>query len=302
MPTASTKLFVTGVAGRLGRAIVKEAAAQGIAIVGIDQKPFPSDTPLPDGIETHVASFTDRDVLAKLMAGCDGVIHTAGPNGEQVGKASLELFMQVNVTALAVLLEVATELGVSAVAVSSTMEVLIGRAWARSGIAVLDDDTPAQADSPYALSRRTAETLCTEYHKMTGLSTVSLRYMAFGYRGDDDLGPNLLARSLTAADVARANLLAATNTNLVGEVINIGPDTPLTNADLFEAQKDPEAVIERYWPGSVATLDQLGIKLRPENFWPVTRIRRAKQLLGWTPQTTFTTWLTSKGWTPPSDV
>lgn len=297
-----TKLFVTGVAGRLGRAIVKEAAVQGIAIVGIDQKPFPSDTPLPSSIETHVASFTDRDVLTKLMAGCDGVIHTAGPNGEQVGKAPLELFMQVNVTALAVLLEVATELGVGAVAVSSTMEVLIGRAWARSGMAVLDDDSPAQSDSPYALSRRTAETLVTEYHKMTGLSTVSLRYVAFGYRGDDDLGANLLARSLTAADVARANLLAATNTNLAGEVVNIGPETPLTNADIVEALKNPAAVLERYWPGSTAILEQLDTKLRPENFWPITRIRRANQLLGWKPQTTFTTWLTSKGWTPPSNV
>lgn len=290
------KFFVTGIAGRLGRALVREAPNQDVQLVGLDQHPWPDDKPLPDCVTTHVGSFEDRDLLTKLLDGCDGIIHTAGPNGDHVAKLGIEDFVRVNVASLAGLLNLALEMKVKSVAVSSTMEVLIGRDWLRNGMTVLDENSTPRADSPYALSRRTAETLVTEFHQMTGLSCCSLRYMAFGYGKDEDLGAHMLARTVAAADIARVNFLAAGNPNLQGDVFNIGPDTPITNADIVEAQSDPEAVVERYWPGAVAVVKQHNGRLRKESFWPVTRIRKAQTLLGWQPKITFETWLRDRGW------
>ena len=41
------KLFVTGVCGRLGRAIAQVAAGQGMDVVGIDIVPWPDDVEQP---------------------------------------------------------------------------------------------------------------------------------------------------------------------------------------------------------------------------------------------------------------
>ena len=41
---------------------------------------------------------------------------------------------------------------------------------------------------------------------------------------------------------------------------------------------------------------QQGIKLCLLNFWPVSRIDKAKCLLGWEPIDTFESWLEQHGW------
>jgi nucleoside-diphosphate-sugar epimerase len=115
----------------------------------------------------------------------------------------------------------------------------------------------------------------------------------------EKLGIALLNRYLTADDAARATLLAATAPGIRDEVFNIGPETPLTQRDTQEAMTDPAAVLERHWPGSVALLQKHGITPTFGNFWPVTRIDRAKRVLGWQPRDTFEKYLAQLGWRKP---
>jgi nucleoside-diphosphate-sugar epimerase len=107
---------------------------------------------------------------------------------------------------------------------------------------------------------------------------------------------NLLARSLAPSDVARAVLRVASMDGLRGDVFNIGPKTPLTNQDIIAAKTNPDAVVEKYFPGAVEVLKANGYKLTWDEFWPVTSIRKAKLILGWEPQYTFETWLGERGW------
>jgi len=58
----------------------------------------------------------------------------------------------------------------------------------------------------------------------------------------------------------------------------------------------PEAVLEKYYPGAVPIVKQRGIKITSDSFWPVAGIRKAKMMLGWEPTFTFETWLTEHGW------
>jgi len=290
------KLLVTGICGRLGRALVAEAAEQGIEVIGIDRVEWPADRPLPSGVKTLVGSYIDLDFMRDLLPGCDALVHTAGPNGEQVKSLTYADFLDQNVTALVQLLELARESGVNNAVISSTMEVLIGRDWTPSGAAVVDETFIPATDGRYATSRFLAETLGREYARQTGMSIVSLRYMAFGYNRDEKVGVNLLARSVAGSDVARAVILAATRGPFEGDVIHIGPDTPLTNADIIAAQADPWAVIEKYYPGASEIIRNQGDDLRWHNFWPATRITKAKRMLGWQPRYTFEAWLKRHGW------
>ncbi|MEW6357694.1 MAG: hypothetical protein AB1696_15285 [Planctomycetota bacterium] len=127
-----------------------------------------------------------------------------------------------------------------------------------------------------------------------GIEFIAFRYVGFS-RGATP-SHRLLARNIMPADVARANLIAATRADLGYDIFHIGPETPLTQSDIAQAVTDPYGVVERHWPGSAEALRAAGVKLKFDDFWPVTRTDRAKRVLGWRPEATFETYLRSIGW------
>jgi nucleoside-diphosphate-sugar epimerase len=270
-----------------------------VQLVGIDRVDWPEDQPMPAHLQFEKGDYTDLALLDRLLPGCDAIIHTAGPNGEQVATMDMAQFVDLNVTCNVRLLEAAQRTDVKNVVLSSTMEVLTGRDWTPSGAAIVDEDFAPVSDSQYALSRYLMEEMAKQYSRLRGLSVVSLRYMASGYATWDKIGLCLMARHLTGRDVARAVLMAAAKNDFVGDVIHIGPETPLNNQDIINALSDPESVLEKYYPGSVAVLEQAGEAISTDLFWPATTIRKAKRLLDWTPLDTFEKWLTEHGWEEP---
>jgi nucleoside-diphosphate-sugar epimerase len=293
------KLFVTGICGRLGRAIAQVAAERNIDVIGIDQVDWPSDVDKPKGVQTLVGSYTDLDLLRKHFPQCDAVAHTAGPHGGHVDTVDWAGFIDGNVTAVCRMLEIARDSGVKSVVLSSTMEVLLGRDWKSSGAAIVDEDYPPVTDSQYATSRLLLEQMAIEFSRQFDYGTCSMRYMGFGYADFEKLGPSLICRSVHGHDVATAVIAAAKRDDLHGEVFHIGTDTRLNNRDIIDAFSDPVAVLERIFPGAHAILEQQGFKLNPQHFWPATSIRKAKLILGWEPQYTFEKWLELHGWNNP---
>jgi nucleoside-diphosphate-sugar epimerase len=290
------KLFLTGACGRLGRAVVAEAADQGISVVGVDRVPWPEGEPKPQGLTLHIGSFDDSELIERLLPGCDAIINTAGMHGGDIATNDLGAFVQANVTGVARMLDQAMQFGVRSAVLSSTMEVVIGRDWYANGLGVVDEDTPARCDSIYSLSKYLMEELGKQYAKLYGISVASLRYMSFGYGDDRELGPFLLSRCVAARDVARACILAARRDDLQGEVFHIGPDSPLTNQDVHTGLINPEKVLEKHYPGSTEVLRNKNVELKTRCFWPVTSIRKAKLILGWQPGYTFEQWLLENDW------
>jgi len=291
------KILVTGICGRLGRAIAAEAERQQHTIVGVDQIPWPSEHPLPAGVEVFSGSYEDISSIEGHLKSCDALIHTAGPHGGHVKRLTLGQFIHGNVESVANLLECAVRCGVKRAVLSSTMEILFGRDYTASGIAILDEECPPRSDSSYSTSRLLQEHLAREFCRKYPISIASLRYMVFGYDQDENLGLLLLARGLSPRDVARAVLAAAARDDMRGDIFHIGPETPLTNRDIVEAMTNPAAVIERYYPGASAVLAAKGLVPTFESFWPVTSIRKARAILGWRPEFTFADWLRQQGWT-----
>ncbi|MFH1567252.1 MAG: NAD(P)-dependent oxidoreductase [Gemmatimonadota bacterium] len=280
------RILVTGAAGCLGRAVRRLAAGKH-EIVGVDV------APRGDG-QVRGGTFTDLGLMRELMAGCDAVIHAAALHGGHSETHTPLQYTQTNVLGLQGMLELGVELGVRRFVFSSTMEVVIGRRWESSGLAVVDEDTPANPDWIYPLNKLQCELLGRHYQRFHGVAFTALRYMWF--QDKPGLNPHLLARYLMPDDVARANLLAAERNERDFHLLHIGPETPLTNADIARAVTDPGAVAEQYWPGSGAVLARAGVTLGPQHFWPVTRIDRARVVLGWRPQVTFADYLRSLGW------
>jgi UDP-glucose 4-epimerase len=293
------KLFVMGAAGRLGRAIAAEAQRQGIDIVGVDQVSWLADIPMPSCLSFHQGSLEDQSLLDRLLPGCDGVINAAGLHGGDLPRCGMDQFIHANVELTARLITAAQRHGVKAVALSSTMEVLMSRTSGPDAPTILDEEGPLRCDSPYSASKYLMEQLGRLCAHQTGLSISSLRFMAFGYGAENAGGPKLLSKLLHRQDAARAAILAATTPGLKGEVFNIGPLTPLSASDIPQALADPALVLEKYFPGCFAVLERLKIQLSSGDLFPATRIDKARRLLGWEPQWTFSTWLSSVGWKAP---
>jgi nucleoside-diphosphate-sugar epimerase len=290
------RFAITGICGRLGRAIAAEARAQGHTVVGVDTKPWPPRHSLPPGIHVLVGSFEDINLMKELLQSCDAVIHTAGLHGEHLGKSDLAEYLHLNVQSVARLFETALNVGVRRVVLSSTMEILLGRDWTASGAAFVDEESTPRPDSAYSISCLLREQLGRELSRLHDVSVSSLRYMAFSNTPDETLGLRLLARSVSSRDAARAALCAASLDGLKGEVFHIGPKTPLANSDIVAALSDSKVILEKHFPGATLILDKHGFNTKSEYFWPVTSIRKAKLILDWEPEYTFEVWLTAHGW------
>jgi nucleoside-diphosphate-sugar epimerase len=288
------RILLTGACGTLGRAIRQLEEARQHTFVLFDT----AEQVLADGGVR--ASIADRDAVRRAAEGCDAVIHTAAMHGAFFGKASNAEFIATNVLGAEYLFAAAIEHGVRRLAMASSMEVLIGRDWDAYGTAVVDETLAPRPDWIYPVTKRQVEVLGSFYAQHHGLENVQLRYMGFSDAPVRKLGMLLLARYVTAADAARATLLAATVPGVRDEILHIGPDTPLTQRDTNDAQADPAGVLERRWPGSVDVLRKHDVPLRADLFWPVTRIDRARRVLGWQPRDTFELFLRELGWSRPS--
>jgi nucleoside-diphosphate-sugar epimerase len=296
------KLLVTGICGRLGRAVVSEAVAQGWQVAGIDQAPWPDPAGPPAGVAVYSGTLDDGPLLDRLMQESTHFLHTAGLHGEHLKDFGLTEFLRSNVDTVAELIGRCLKHEIRHICLSSTMEVLVGRDYRASGAAVVDEESPLRTDSAYSISRATMERLAVEMVRHCDVSLTILRYMGFGYKADQRLGLGLLSRHLSARDAGRAALLAVTANGMKGEIFHVGPKSPLTNSDILQAAKDPASVLEKYYPGSAAVVERAGFSLSPEMFWPVTSVEKARRLLGWEPQYTFESWLADYGWERPTSL
>ena len=123
------KLFVTGVCGRLGRAIAQVAAEHDFEVVGIDIAPWPDNVEQPTNTRVHQMSSQDTRTIEPLLEGCDFLLHNGNPHGGDLARYDLPTFIDQTIVGSVRLLEAAMRVGVKGVNLASTMEVLIGRSW-----------------------------------------------------------------------------------------------------------------------------------------------------------------------------
>lgn len=288
------RILFTGACGRLGKHVR--------AIAGDEHEFVCMDVdPEVEKIGGICANVTDRDAVFEAARGCDAVMHAAACHAGNQGEP-YSTYAEINVIGTENVLAAALDRGAKRVIFSSTLEIMVGRQIApRFGTAVITEDMPVWPDWNYSVTKAQAELLCQMYWRTHGLETVMLRYGDFCWPDEvRKLSFGLLSICLTPSDAARANLLALERPGLGGQVIHIGPNSPLRQRDVNEAMNDPWAVLERHWPGCRAVLEAEGTTNPPPNrFSKIIAIDKAVAMLGYDPESRFDVYLESIGWQRP---
>ena len=292
--------LVTGTGGFIGSQVAELLLADRHQVTGIDNINDAYDPALKrwrlerlQGSESftfHQLDIGDLSELGRLFStGFDAVINLAARAGLRQSVENPWVYFEANVTGALNLLELCREFGVRKFVQASTSSVY-------------GDDTPrpfveggqtSRPLSPYASSKKAAETLIYTYHHLHGLDATVLRYFTvYGPAGRPDMsifrfirgiaegepitvfGDGKQERDFThVEDVARGTVAALKP--LGYEIINLGSDRPVVLSDLISLIEDAvgkRAVITHEPRHAVDVLATWG------------DIHRAEQLLGWRPQ------------------
>ncbi len=174
----SQRVLVTGSAGRLGRAAVKELTARGHDVVGFDVRP----TPGRPADRSHVGTLTDPAAVRRAAEGVACVVHLAAtpddarfPRGTPPddGDNFLSDLVPNNLVGPYHVLEAARVLGIPRVILASTGQVIDGHL--RAGNVPVTPDSPPRPRYLYACTKVFLEALGRVYAERHGIATLAVR-------------------------------------------------------------------------------------------------------------------------------
>lgn len=289
----SLRVLVTGSAGHLGEALVRELGPAGHEVVGVDV--------LDSAYTTAVGSIVDRAFVRRSMEGVDAVIHTATLHKPHVETHTRQHFVDTNVTGTLSLLEEAVACGVGSFVFTSTTSAF-GRALtppAGAPAAWITEDVAPVPRNIYGVTKVAAEDLCELFHRDRGLPCLILRTSRFFPESDDreevreayddrNVKANeFLYRRVDLEDAVTAHLLALERAPAIGfDRYIISATTPFTRQDRADLRVDAPGVVARRFPGFEAEYARRGWRMFPS----IERVyvnAKAQSELGWRPRFDF---------------
>ncbi|MCX6031414.1 MAG: GDP-mannose 4,6-dehydratase [Chloroflexi bacterium] len=302
------RYLVTGAAGFIGAKVAELLLAGGHAVVGADNLNDAYDVRLKEwrlaqlegkpGFEFYRLDIVNQKELRELWesqaanreSSFDAVINLAARAGVRYSVENPWIYVETNTVGTLNLLEFCRQQGVPKFVLASSSSVY-GR---ESRLPYREDQNTDQPVSPYAASKKAAETLCYTYHYLYGLDVTVFRYFTvYGPAGRPDMLPFRLVQWISEGrpvtiygdgaqsrdftfvdDIARGTIAGLTP--LGYEIINLGGDHP---AGLRDVIAQVETLVGRparleYHPAHPADV-------------PATwaDIGKAGRLLDWRPQT-----------------
>lgn len=297
--------LVTGTAGMIGSRVAAMLLDLQHSVVGVDSINDAYDQRLKqwrlaqlttrDGFVFGQVDISDRDSLSDFWlkhGPFDAVINLAARAGVRPSVANPWVYFDANVTGTLNLLELCRHHGIAKFVLASSSS-LYGLGTEMPYQETMDTDHPV---SPYAASKKAAETLCYTYHHLHGIDVTVFRYFTvYGPAGRPDMsvfrfvqwiaegrdvivyGQGDQSRDFTYVDdIARGTIAGLRPVGY--EVINLGSDHPITVSALIETVErklNKPARIE-HQPAHAA--DVLAT-------W--ADISKARRLLDWQPRVPF---------------
>jgi len=287
------KVLVTGSAGHLGEALVRNLSGLGEEVIGVDilQSPFTA----------CLGSIADRACVRQCMRGVRRVFHAATLHKPHVATHSRQDFIDTNLTGTLNLLEEAVSAGVESFIFTSTTSAF-GDALmppAGSPAAWITEEIAPIPRNIYGVTKGAAEDLCQLFHRNTGLPCIVLRTSRFfpeaddskemreAYSDDNIKANEYLHRRVDIEDVVSAHLLAAARAAAIGfRKYIISATTPFEPEDMAELRVDAPSVVRRRVPGYEAEYARRGWRMFP-GIGRVYVNARARQELAWRPRYDF---------------
>lgn len=263
-------ILVTGAAGFIGSAVVRELSRQGSNVVAVDallgglyppdekSERFEELSTLP-GVEVHKLDLRTDD-LRVLPSSITHIINQAAMPGLGLSWQDFDLYSSCNVVALARLIEVAQDWRIEKFVQISTSSVY-------GSEAIGDESQPLQPVSPYGVTKLAGENLALAHWRDSGFPATILRYFSvygpgqrpdMAYRKFIDkalrhetitvFGSGEQSRSNTFIDDVVSGTIAALDKGAPGEVFNIagGHERTLNEAlSIIESALGHSLQIER---------------------------------------------------------
>jgi UDP-glucuronate 4-epimerase len=301
--------LVTGVAGFVGSHVTQSLLADGHRVIGIDNLNDAYDVRLKDwrlsqfanheAFDFHHIDIGDRPALdvvferaAKAGSLPEGIINLAARAGVPQSVANPWIYFATNTTGTLNLLDLCKEYGVSKFVLASTSS-LYGKG---NPMPYSEEANTDLALSPYAASKKAAETLCYTYHHLYNIDVTIFRYFTvFGPAGRPEMslfrfvqwinegrpllvyGDGQQSRDFTYIDdIARGTIAGLKRVGY--EVVNLGSDKPIVLMDaihMIEELTGKQAKIQH------AERQSTDVSASWAN------IDKANRLLGWQPQMPF---------------
>lgn len=260
------KIFITGVAGFLGSHLADAMLAEGHEVVGCDNLIGGYLDNVPDGVEFYQVDCQYLNTMNKIMKGVDVVYHTACTAYEGLSVFSPNLVCQNTFQITASVASAAIAQGVKRFVYCSSM----ARYGTQEVVPFTEDLIPKPQD-PYGISKLAAENLLHCLAEVHGMELViAVPHNIIGprqkyddpYRNVASIMINLMLQgrqpiiygdgtqkrcfSFVQDDINCLKAIAFQD-NVVGEIINIGPDEEFitinelaaTIADIIHFDLDP---------------------------------------------------------------
>jgi nucleoside-diphosphate-sugar epimerase len=176
--TTPRRVLVTGSAGRVGRAAVKELTARGHHVIGFDR----ASTPGLPAEQSVVAGLGDVDALHQAAVGVSCIIHLAAtpddarfPRGvpPDDGDNFLSELVPNNIVGSYTVMEAARTLGIPRVVLASTGQVIDGHL--RANNIPVTPDSPPRPRYLYACTKVFLEALGQVYSRWHDIAVLAVR-------------------------------------------------------------------------------------------------------------------------------
>jgi UDP-glucose 4-epimerase len=254
---ATQRILVTGGAGFIGSELVHQLVAMGAHPLVVDNLTSGNRSYLDDlpekSFSFHHTDIRDKDVMVRLVAGMDLVLHLACLGVRHSIHSPIEN-QAVNATATLEMLEIARTLGVRRFIYVSSSEV-----YGTAITAPMSEQHPTWPMTVYGAAKLAGERYTDAYWRTYRFPTTVVRpFNAYGPRShhEGDSGeviPKFMLRAMAGrpllvhgdgtqtrdftfvSDTARGILLAAASDHTVGETINLGQGVELSINDLAQA-------------------------------------------------------------------
>lgn len=299
-------LLVTGCAGFIGAKVCQILLDRGDSVTGIDNLNEAYDVRLKqwrlNRIRSHHPEFryfkadiADGSKIMQVLAGqtstppVDAVINLGARPGVRASIEDPRAYYESNTLGTMTLLEACKDLGVKKFVLASTSSVY----GAGTESPFKEDSHTSRPLSPYAASKKAAETLAYTYHHLYGIDVSVLRYFTvYGPAGRPDMsvlkfihaiwqkeyitlfGNGNGERDFTYIDDIAAGTVAALKP-LGYEIINLGMDKPTVVSDLIVMIETYLGESARIHRADLHSADVLATR---------ADIKLAKTLLGWEPK------------------
>jgi nucleoside-diphosphate-sugar epimerase len=277
-----TLVAVTGASGRLGAAIVRTLAADGLAVRALDIVPGVH----PPTVEAGFLDVTNSESIDRALDGVDVLLHVAGLHGAHLaaGTRRSEIW-HVNVDGTWRLLRAARRL--RRVVFASSMSVY-GPGSGSGHARVLDEDVTVGPEDVYDITKVLGERMLNDLNE-EGTEAVALRLGRFYYGNRYDYHLRKLATGLDLQDATSAFLHCVRAPSLPRRAYCVASDLEMSYEQRARLGTDLSAVVEEVLPGLLDTLHRLGYPV-PERYGKSVATNALRQDLGWRPERDLSWW------------